>query len=309
MVVDRLSKYAHFMAVVHPYTAISIAQLFMNTVYRLHGLRQTIVSDRDPTFLSSFWQELFRLQHVKLNMSTAYYSQNDGQTEVVNRYLENYLRCMASDHPKEWSLWLPLAEYWYNTNYHSSAKFTPYEIVYGQTPPLHVPYLPETTSVESVDRSLHARERVIHSLRHNLTKAQHRMKQLADQHRTEREFSVGDWVYVKLQPYRQHSLRSHHCQKLSPRYFGPFQVIARVGTVAYRLALPTHVRIHNTFHVFVLKRKVGSGDVQARIPAGASQQGQHLLEPIAKLDRDLVKRGKAAATHVPVEWENSFPGE
>ncbi|XP_071926915.1 uncharacterized protein [Coffea arabica] len=133
------------------------------------------------------------------------------------------------------------------------------------------------------------------------------MKQLVDQHRTEREFSVGDWVYVKLQPYRQHSLRSHHCQKLSPRYFGPFQVIARVGTVAYRLALPAHVCIHNTFHVSVLKRKVGSGVVQAHIPAGVSQQGQLLLEPIAILDRRLVKRGRAAATQVLVQWSNSFP--
>ena len=81
-------------------------------------------------------------------MSTAYHPQSDGQTEVVNRCLENYLRCMASDHPKEWSLWLPLAEYWYNTNHHSSAKFTPYEIVYGQPPPIHIPYLPEATTVE-----------------------------------------------------------------------------------------------------------------------------------------------------------------
>ena len=156
VVVDRLSKYAHFIAVSHPYTAISIAQLFMDHIYRLHGLPQTIVSDRDPTFLSSFWQELFKLQHVQLNMSTAYHPQSDGQTEVVNRCLENYLRCMTSDDPKDWSLWLPLAEFWYNTNYHSSAKTTPYEIVYGQSPPVHIPYLPEATIVESVDRSLKA---------------------------------------------------------------------------------------------------------------------------------------------------------
>ena len=121
-------------------------------------------------------------------MSTSYHPQSDGQTEVVNRCLENYLRCMVSDHPKAWSLWLPLAEYWYNANYHSSAKFTPYEIVYGQPPPLHIPYLPEATAVESVGRSLHAREKVIHSLRHNWSKAQHKMKQLADKHRSEREF-------------------------------------------------------------------------------------------------------------------------
>ena len=158
-----------------------------------------------------------------------------------------------------------------------------------------------------MDRSLHAREKVIHSLRHNLTKAQHRMKQLADKHRSEREFGVGDWVYVKLQPYRQHSLRTHHCQKLSPRYFGPFQVLARVGAVAYKLALPSHVHIHNTFHVSVLKKKMGTGVTHTHIPAGVSRQGQLLLEPIAILDRRLVKRGRVAATQVLVQWSNSFP--
>ena len=101
VVVDRLSKYAHFITISHPYTAISIAQLFMDHIYRLHGLPQTIVSYRDPTFLSSFWQELFKLQHVLLHMSTAYHPQSDGQTEVVNRCLENYLRCMTSNHPKD----------------------------------------------------------------------------------------------------------------------------------------------------------------------------------------------------------------
>ena len=307
VVVDRLSKYAHFMAVAHPYTAISIAQLFMDQVYRLHGLPQTIVSDRDPIFLSSFWREIFRLQQVQLNMSSSYHPQSDGQTEVVNRCLENYLRCMTGDHPREWSSWLPMAEYWYNTNFHSSAKFTPYEIVYGQPAPLHIPYLPEATACASVDRSLQAREKVIHSLRHNLSKAQHRMKQLADKHRSERELAVGDWVYVKLQPYRQHSLRSHHCQKLSPRYFGPFQVLARIGAVAYKLALPSHARIHDTFHISLLKKKVGTGGTQAQIPAGITHQGQMLAEPIAVLDRRLVKRGRVAATQVLVQWSNSFP--
>ncbi|XP_071918722.1 uncharacterized protein [Coffea arabica] len=197
-----------------------------------------------------------------------------------------------------------------SSSYHPQSdgqtEFTPYEIVYGQ-PPLHIPYLPEATAVESVDRSLQAREKVIHSLRHNLSKAQHRMKQLADNQRSEREFDVGEWVYVKLQPCRQHSLRSHHCQKLSPRYFSPFQVLARVGSVVYKLALPSHVCIHDTFHVSLLKKKVGTGSIQAQIPAGIPHQGQLMVEPIAVLDRRLVKHGRVAATQVLVQWSNSFP--
>lgn len=263
VVVDRLSKYAHLLALSHPYTAISVAQIFLDQIYRLHGMPQSIVSDTDVIFLSNFWKELFRMQKVKLNMSTSYHPQSDEQTEVVNRCIEDYLRCMVSDQPRNWCAWLPLAEYWYNTNYHSATKFTPYEVVYGQAPPLHVPYLPNAAVVESVDRSLAARKKVIHRLKHNLQKAQHRMKQLANKHRTETHFDVGDWVYVKLQPYKQHSLKSHHCQKLSPRYFRPFQVVARIGLVAYKLKLPTHVCIHDTFHMSVLKGKVGNAPVHS----------------------------------------------
>ena len=93
VVVDRLSKYAHFIPVTHPYTAKSIAQLFLDNIYKLHGLPETIVSDRDKVFMSLFWQSLFKMLQVQLKMSTAYHPETDGQTEVVNKCLEGYLRC------------------------------------------------------------------------------------------------------------------------------------------------------------------------------------------------------------------------
>lgn len=206
VVVDRLSKAAHFMALAHPYSAASVAQTFLDNVYKLHGFPRSIVSDRDSVFLSDFWQELFKLQGCSLNMSTAYYPQSDGQTEVVNRCLETYLRCMTSDKPYMWSKWLFLAEYWYNTNYHSAINITPYEAVYDQPPPIHLPYLAGETKVQVVAKCLEEREKMTLILKFHLLRAQHRMKQMADKHRSERSFEIGDWVFLKLQPYRQQSV-------------------------------------------------------------------------------------------------------
>ncbi|GKB76333.1 retrotransposon-related protein [Tanacetum coccineum] len=103
VIVDRLTKYAHFMDLSHPYTAVQVAQLFLDHVYKLHGMPKTIVSDKDKVFLSLFWKSLFKSLKTELHMSTTYHPQSDGQTEVVNRCLECFLRCMTGDKPKEWT--------------------------------------------------------------------------------------------------------------------------------------------------------------------------------------------------------------
>ena len=95
----------------------------MDNVFILHGIAQSIVSDRDPTFTSQFWNELFRLQGTKLCLNSAYHPQTDGQTEVTNHCLEAYLRCFAGDKPKTWDQWLPISEWWYNRHFISQLVF------------------------------------------------------------------------------------------------------------------------------------------------------------------------------------------
>ena len=147
VIVDRLSKYAHFCALQHPFTTSKVAQIFMDQVFKLHGMPRSIVFYHDPTFTSNFWQELFKLQGTQLHLSTAYHPHTDGQREVVNKCLETYLRHFSSEKQNQWVQWLPLAEWWYNTSYHIATHMTPFEVVYGQKPPSVLSYSPGVSKV------------------------------------------------------------------------------------------------------------------------------------------------------------------
>lgn len=205
-------------------------------------------------------------------------------------------------------MWLPLAEWWYNTSFHTSLGTTPFEVVYGQAPGLHIPYVMGDSNVAAVDRSLAAREECLKLLKFHLQRAQDRMKSQADKHRTDVTLEEGDLVYIKLQPYRQVSVAYRSCNKLAPRYFGPFPIIAKIGTVAYKLKLPESSKIHPVFHVSQLKKHVGDAPVSSTLPE-LDTLGQLRVEPIAILDRKIAKRGNRVVVYVLVHWSNATPAD
>lgn len=125
VVIDKFSKYGHFLPLLHPFTAPKVAKLFLDQVYQLHGLPTNIIFDWDRIFTGLFWQQLFQLTDTRLCMSSAYHPQSDGQTERLNQCLETFLRCFVHACPVKWSKWLSVAEYWYNTSFHSALGRTP----------------------------------------------------------------------------------------------------------------------------------------------------------------------------------------
>ncbi|GJY93093.1 retrotransposable element Tf2 [Tanacetum coccineum] len=205
VVVDRLTKYAHFIPLSHPFTAMQVAQVFLAQVCKLHGVPESIVSDRDK------------------------------------------VRILRID----WFKWLPLAELWYNSNYHSSIDTTPFEALYGQPPPVHVPY-------------------------------------------------VGGWSKVSIRQGKQN--------KFSPKYFGPFEVMAKVGQVAYKLKLPSQAQIHDIFHVSQLKKLQGQHHPTTQ-PILPQLNSDGLLDgtPIKVLDIKMVKRNNAMVVYGLVQWSNGEP--
>ena len=302
VVVDRLSKAAHFGMLPSNFMAVKVVELFSQMVCKLHGMPRSMVSNRDPIFLSHFWQDLFRLSGTKLRMSTAYHPQSDGQTEIVNKVLQQYLRCFVHHKPNQWGKVLHWAEWHYNTAVHTSTGFSPFQVVYGRPPPSLADYIPGTTQLQAVDSTLLARDEVLQELKKKLLKAQTLMTKNANQHRTQHQFKIGDWVFVKLRPYRQNSVVGKRIHKLSKRFYGPYKVIRAVGEVAFQLELPLSSKIHPVFHVSKLKPCFNNAITKLDLPPDVTNNHPQ-IRPLAVMDWKWNEGTKM----VLIQWEGLFP--
>ena len=177
---------------------------------------------------------------------------------------------------------LPWAAYCYNSSFHT--------VVFGKEPPSILRYEPQLGDTPSLQEQLQTRDVLLDSLKQNIQKAQLRMKIQADHHRRELEYNVSDFVYVKLQPYRQHSLRLIRNKKLSMRYFGPFPIIERIGPVTYKLILLSSAHIHPIFHVSVLKKCEGPPQLAYLPESFILNEKGFPLQPQSLLGNRMIKK-------------------
>ncbi|XP_058766993.1 uncharacterized protein LOC131640630 [Vicia villosa] len=275
---DRLSKFVHFVPLPTHFTAKDLAARFTVEIFRLHGIPRSIVSDRDPLFLSKFWKHFFKLQGTHLKYSTSYHPETDGQTEVVNRSLETYLRCLAGDHPHKWHRFLHLAEYWYNTSFHTAIQMSPFKALYGRDPPKLLDYVTGATPDANVNQTLQQQQEVLTQLKQHLKRSRINMEKQANKKRRSFTFQEGDLVLLKLQPYRQTTVAQRLSQKLAKKYYGPFKVVKRVENVDYLLDLPSSSRIHPVVHVSLLKPFHGE-DMNPDCKQ-SSQQDSSIIAPV-----------------------------
>lgn len=297
-VVDRMSKMVHFIPTVKTCTAETVAQLIIDNVCTKHGLPQSIVSDRDPRFTAKFSQELWKLTGTKLCTSTSYHPQTDGQTERYNRIIEQTLRMYVQPHGRNWDRILPMCEFAINNNYHSSIGTTPFYLNYGYHPrtPLSLS-LPVAESYSNSPATSFFAE--LQSLLKEATKAmsqaQQRMKDYVDKRRKDTTFAVGQLVLLKTT-----HLHMKGPKKFLPRFIGPFTVIAKCGSVAYKLALPESWKVHPVFHVCNLRLYKQSPDTPLpEVPENLSDS--YLVHSI--VGHDYYKSGKQLYLRLKVHYK------
>ena len=242
---------------------------------------------------------------TKLQFSTAFHPQTDGQTERTIQTLEDMIRACVMDFGGSWDDHLPLVEFSYNNSYHSSIQMAPYEALYGRKcrSPLYWEDLGENRILGP--DLLEATKAKVRLIQERVKAAQSRQKAYADHRRRELEFEKGDYVFLRISPMKG-VFRFGKRGKLNPRYIGPFEVLERVGRVAYRLALPPHLsHVHPVFHVSMLRKYLPDPTHVLKLPEVEVDEQLTIEErPIQILDKDTRKLRSKEIPLVKVQWQN-----
>jgi hypothetical protein len=305
VVVDRLTKTARFIPIKDTWNMEQRADAYVKNIVRYHGVPKTIVSDRDPNFLSHFWQALQEALGTKLNFSTAFHPATDGQTERTIQTLEDMLRACVMDFQGSWVDRLPLIEFSYNNSYHASIGMAPYEVLYGRKcrTPLCWSDISETMVIgPQIIEEMTDQVRLIQQ---KMKEAQDRHKSYADLKRRPLEFQVGDKVFLKVSPTKGVK-RFNQKGKLSPKFIGPYDIVERVGDLAYRLNLPANLgRVHDVFHVSQLKKYIADpSHVLDPEPVELDPALSYEEQPVKILDHKTRETRNKSVKLVKVLWTN-----
>lgn len=279
--VCRLTKMTHIIPTTTSVNAIGTAQLFRDHVWKLHGVPLTIVSDRGSVFVGKFITELLRLIGTTHNRSTAYHPQTDGQTERVNRILEDIIRHYVGDDQADWDQHVSTAEFAINNAHHESTGTTPFRLNNGRDPRLPLS-IQGRSQVPSAAAFADKMSQGLARAKQCIQAAQSRQKRFADEHRRELQFSIGDKVLLSTKNINL-LLTKHKATntvKLLPRWMGPFTVLRKFGNVAYELQLPPHMRVHPVFHVSLLKAFIPDGKAPPPVPEMQDGKLQFQVEAI-----------------------------
>jgi hypothetical protein len=298
--VDRLSKMVRLAPCTDDVSAEQLADIFVAQVVANHGVPRSIVTDRDIRFTSKFWKAFVAQMRVQHGMSTAFHPQSDGNTERVNRVLEDMLRHYIDPTQTNWDFLLPMVQFSINNSYHESINSVPFELVYGKRPylplDLVVPRGEESAAAVTCDSATSLADRIqtaVARAKLCLQAAQQR----ADTLRRELQFAVGDEVLLSTKNIKVKTAGTH---KLLPKWIGPFKVLRVVNEVAYKLTLPPSLKIHPVFHVSLLKPYQQSGRVQPP-PVPELIEGELEFEVESVLaHRDIQVRRKRNRARTPV---------
>ncbi|GJR38349.1 putative reverse transcriptase domain-containing protein [Tanacetum coccineum] len=305
VIIDRLTKSAHFLPMRETDPMDKLARLYLKEVVTRHGIPVSIICDRDPRFTSNFWRSFQKAMGTRLDMSTAYHPETDGQSERTIQTLEDMLRACVIDFGNGWEGHLPLIEFSYNNSYHASIKAAPFEALYGRKCRSPVCWAEVGDARLTGPELVHETTEKIVQIKQRMQAARDRQKSYADVRRKPLEFQVGDRVMLKVSPWKG-VVRFGKRGKLNPRYIGPFKVLAKVGTVAYRLELPQQLsRVHSTFHVSNLKKCLSDEPLAVPLDEIHIDDKLHFVEePVEILEREIKKLRRSRIPIIKVRWNS-----